>query len=147
MTTDLGADQEVLHLVKLAVGASDVAHLRQWQAEHARRLPPLRHRTRRFPRRASEIVSGGSIYWVIGGFILVRQRVVDIIATTHEDCRACTDLRLDPALILVEPRPLKAFQGWRYLEAAAAPRDLAASPASLGASDSLKLQLRTLCLL
>ena len=138
----------MLHLVKLAVGASDVADLRQWQVEHARRLPPLRHRTRSFPRRASEVIGGGSIYWVIGGFMLVRQRVVDITAAAHDNGRACTDLRLDPTLILVEPRPLRAFQGWRYLEAAAAPSDLAAnSPDPLGASDSLKLQLRTLCLI
>ena len=137
----------MLHLVKLAVGAPDVAHLRRWQAEHAKRLPPLRHRTRSFPRRGDEVVDGGSIYWVIGGFILVRQRVVDIVAAAQDDGRACTDLRLDPTLILVEPRPLKAFQGWRYLEADAAPGDLAGLSDQPGASDSLKLQLRTLCLI
>lgn len=138
----------MLHLVKLAVGAPDVAHLRQWQAEHAKRLPPLRHRTRSFPRRAREIIDGGSIYWVVGGFILVRQHVIDITAAAHDDGRACTDLRLDPTLILVEPRPLKAFQGWRYLEAAAAPNDLSNSKTDpLSASDGLKLELRTLCLI
>ena len=147
MSIEPGPDQH-LHLVKLAVGAADVAHFRQWQVEHAKRLPPLRHRTRSFPCRAGEIVSGGSIYWVIGGFILVRQRVVDIVATTHDDGRACTDLRLDPALVLVEPRPLKAFQGWRYLAAGAAPADLASgAPGPSDASDSLRLQLRTLCLI
>ncbi len=138
----------MLHLVKLSVGTPDVAHLRQWQSEHARRLPPLRHRTRSSPRRASEIIDGGSIYWVIGGFILVRQQVVDIVAAMHDDGRACTDLRLDPTLILVDPRPLKAFQGWRYLEPAAAPDDLVDGiPDSVSASDSLRLQLRTLCLI
>lgn len=139
----------MLHLVKLSVGTPNVAHLRQWQSEHARGLPPLRHRTRSFPRRASEIIDGGgSIYWVIGGFMLVRQRVVDIVSAEHDDGRACTDLRLDPLLILVEPRPLKAFQGWRYLESSVAPGDLVdGTTGPFGASDSLRLELRTLCLI
>ena len=138
----------MLHLVKLAVGAPNVAHLRQWQAEHSRRLPPLRHRTRSFPRRAGEIINGGLIYWVIGGFILVRQPVIGIVAATHDDGRACTDLRLDAALTLVEPRPLKAFQGWRYLEPASAPPDVSdGTTDQVGASNSLTSQLRLLCLI
>ena len=138
----------MLHLIKLAVGASNVADLRQWQAEHARQLAPLRHRTRSFPRRADEIIDGGSIYWVIGGFVLVRQPIVGIVAATRDDGRACTDLRLDPTLILVEPRPLKAFQGWRYLENNAAPPDLSdAEVGWSGAPNGLTSQLRRLCLI
>ena len=35
-------------------------------------------------------------------------------------------IRLEPRLILVEPRAKRAHQGWRYLEEKNAPRDLAA---------------------
>ena len=57
----------MLNLMKLAVGARDIAHVREFQAERAAREPPLRHRTRHFPRRAEELIAGGSIYWVVAG--------------------------------------------------------------------------------
>ena len=59
-----------LHLIKLAVGARSVADIRRWQTERARANPPLRHRTRNYPRRAAELLENGSIYWVVDGIIL-----------------------------------------------------------------------------
>jgi hypothetical protein len=66
----------MVHLCKLAVGVRDVTHLAALQE---RRLahPPLRHVTRNLPRRRDEIIARDSIYWLIGGFLRVRQRVVD----------------------------------------------------------------------
>ncbi|MEJ0048292.1 MAG: DUF1489 family protein [Rhodospirillales bacterium] len=58
-----------LHLIKLAVGAKTLDDVRTWQAARAKQSPPLRHRTRNFPKRATEILDGGSIYWVIAGVI------------------------------------------------------------------------------
>ena len=86
----------MLHLTKLAVGVRDIAHLRELQAERAVRNPPLRHRTRNFPRRAVEVIDGGSIYWVISGSMLARQRILDVIHDTWDDGSACAGLVLDP---------------------------------------------------
>ena len=113
----------MVHLIKLAVGVRDLDHLREVQAARAA-VAPLRHLTRSFPRRRDEIVAAGSIHWVVAGLLLARQRVVDIVAARREDGTPCTALMLDAALVPVVPRPVKAFQGWRYLEADAAPPDL-----------------------
>ncbi len=140
----------MLHIAKLAVGIRDIAHLHQVQAMRASQTPPLRHHTRSFPRRATEITNGGSIYWVIGGAMLVRQRVLDVIEDRWDDATKCAGLVLDPALIPVEGRPTKAFQGWRYLAAADAPADVSAQGPARGADglpDELRRQLQALCLL
>jgi hypothetical protein len=141
----------MLHLMKLAVGARDISHLRAFQAERAREAPPLRHRTRNMPRRREEIVGGGgSIYWVIGGVVAVRQRILDIRADAWDDGSACAALVLDAATVPVRPRATKPFQGWRYLDPAAAPPDLRAVGEVEGASDlppALLRELRALCLL
>ena len=113
----------MVHLIKLAVGVRDLEHLREVQAARAA-AAPLRHLTRSFPRRAEEIVAAGSIHWVVAGLLLARQRVIDIVAERREDGTPCTALMLDPVLVPVAPRPVRAFQGWRYLEADAAPADL-----------------------
>ena len=113
-----------VHLIKLAVGARAVADIRRWQAARARDNPPLRHPTRNYPRRAEELLDGGSIYWVVDGIVSVRQRLAGIAEGTREDGTPCTDLLLRRALVLVVPRPMRPFQGWRYLEAEDAPADL-----------------------
>jgi hypothetical protein len=140
----------MLHLTKLAVGVRDIDHLRELQAERHQRSPPLRHRTRSFPRRHHEVTDGGSMYWVINGCMLVRQRIVDIIEDRRDDGSTCTGLVLDPALVPLAGRPTKPFQGWRYLQPDAAPPDLAIAPRALGESDlpaALRRELRVLCLL
>jgi hypothetical protein len=140
----------MLHIAKLAVGIRDIAHLRQVQTMRASEAPPLRHRTRNFPRRVAEIVEGGSIYWVIGGAMLVRQRVLAVIEDRWEDDTRCAGLLLDPALIPVEGRPTKAFQGWRYLTDADAPADVSIQGPARGADglpEELRRQLQALCLL
>ena len=140
----------MLHLMKLSVGSRDVAGLQAWQQARAVDEPPLRHRTRNRPRRAIEIVGGGSIYWVIAGWMLVRQRVTDIVDDRWEDGSACAGLILDPALVAVEARPVAAFQGWRYLDAAAAPPDIAAGGATHmdpNLPEEMRRQLRLLCLI
>ncbi|GIX10158.1 DUF1489 family protein [Elioraea sp.] len=113
----------MLHLIKLAVGCASVDDLAEWQARRAKTHPPLRHRTRATPKRAEEILAGGSLYWVIAGFVQVRQRIVAIMPDTLEDGSPGCALHLDPALVPVQLRPAKPFQGWRYLAAADAPPD------------------------
>ncbi|HUW74922.1 MAG TPA: DUF1489 domain-containing protein [Methyloceanibacter sp.] len=118
-----------VHLVKLCVGVETVQDLRDWQAERLKMLaragetPELRHPTRQTPRRRHELLAGGSLYWVIKGLVLVRQRIVDLKEATKDDGTPCCAIILDPELVPTRPHPRRAFQGWRYLEAADAPAD------------------------
>jgi hypothetical protein len=140
----------LLHLMKLAVGVRDIAHLAELQAERARILPPLRHRTRSFPRRAAEILQGGSMYWVIAGAMVVRQPITDIIDDRRDDGSACTGIVLEPRLVPVAGRLMKPFQGWRYLAPEDAPQDIVATKVPKGSQalpPELARALRELCLL
>src|SRR5271168_3541643 len=87
-----GQTAAMLHLAKLAVGIRDVAHLADVQAQRRVAHPPLRHLTRNIPRRAADVLDGGSIYWVIAGSMLVRQRIVDITEAEREDGSRCAAL-------------------------------------------------------
>ena len=138
----------MLHIMKLAVGIRTIAHLRDVQRDRASVAPPLRHRTRNTPRRAAEVTAGGSIYWVVAGTLLVRQRITAITQDRWADGTPCTGLLLDPALTEVERRPVKPFQGWRYLDALHAPADLQPRDNDpIGMPAALMGELRALCLL
>jgi hypothetical protein len=140
----------MLHITKLAVGVRDIDHLRELQAERARSNPPLRHRTRMFPRRRDEVIAGGSMYWVINGSMLVRQRIVDIVEDRRDSGETCTGLVLDRRLIPLAGRPTKPFQGWRYLRPDEAPCDLTIGPKARGEHrlpPALRRELQVLCLL
>ena len=118
-----------VHLIKLCVDVDTVQELADWQAERLKRLrrekktPELCHRTLQTPRRRDEVLDGGSLYWVVRGFVLVRQRVLDLRPDVKDDGTACCGILLDAELVPTRPHPRRAFQGWRYLEAADAPDD------------------------
>ena len=143
----------MLHLIKLAVGIADPAMLVARQVQRSRETgahigrPFLR--TRSFPRRAEEILDGGSIYWVMAGVLLCRQRVADIVNDQRDDGTPCTGIVLDSPVITVVPRLVRAFQGWRYLTPADAPDDH--DPLSGIRGDvmpvALRRELAALCLL
>ena len=114
-----------LHLMKLSVGTEDVADLLDWQSGRGKGPDGLpRHVTRMWPKRETELLDGGSIYWVIKGVMLCRQRLLRLDEVVGGDGIARCALILDPELIRVTPTPRRPFQGWRYLPAAEAPRDL-----------------------
>jgi hypothetical protein len=119
-----------LHLIKLCVGADSLDDLRQWVAarivEARRRGAPLRHAhvTRMTPKRTAEILDGGSLYWVIKGQIAARQRMVGLEPFMDADGIGRCKLLLDAKVVAVAPRPMRAFQGWRYYEAKSAPPDI-----------------------
>ncbi len=143
-----------LHLVKLCVGCDSVADLQDWirqklkekkrrgqKAEHI-------HTTRMVPKRSEELTEGGSLYWVIKGQIMCRERILDVCPFTDKDGIGRCRLILDGKVVLVEPRPRAAFQGWRYLEAKEAPRDLArAAPGADKMPEQMRRELRELGLL
>lgn len=116
--------ENTIHLVKLSVGTESVTDLARWQQTVRGQDTLSRHITRMWPRREQELLAGGSIYWVIRGVILCRQRLLRFEEVTREDgVRRCA-LMLDPHLIRTEAMPRRPFQGWRYLALQDAPRDL-----------------------
>ncbi len=140
----------MLHVTKLAVGVRDIDHLRELQAERLRDSNRLFHRTRNFPRRRTEVVEGGSMYWVIAGTMMARQRILDIVEDQRPDQSACASFILDPEIVPLAGRPTRAFQGWRYLDPDAAPADMPAMGAISGLESlpaSLRYELQALCLL
>jgi len=143
-----------LHLIKLSVGTDSVADLEDWikqkfKAQKQRGKKPERiHTTRMVPKRADELIDGGSIFWVIRGQIMCRERILAIRPFTDRDGIHRCRLVLDPKCVLVEPRPRSAFQGWRYLEAKDAPRDLSrAAPGAAKMPEQMRRELRELGLL
>ena len=143
-----------LHMIKLCVGVDTVDELLEWQEKRAKerakkgKAPNPFHDTRMTPKRAEEMLAGGSIYWVIKGQIMCREVILDIRPFTDKDGIHRCKLVLDPKCIPVEPRPRAAFQGWRYLEDKEAPRDLGKiSKGALNMPEEMRRELMQLGLL
>ncbi|MGH1452715.1 MAG: DUF1489 family protein [Paracoccaceae bacterium] len=115
-----------LHILKLSVGTDDVDGLIAWQNQYRQSLPDglPRHVTRMWPKRADEILNGGSIYWVIKGQILCRQPILGLSEVDRGDGIRRCGIVLDPEIIRTTAAPRRPFQGWRYLKPADAPVDL-----------------------
>ena len=133
-----------LNLIKLCVGVDRISDLAQRQA---RRLadahapgeePRLLHITRNTPKRAEEILDGGSLYWVIKRLIRVRQRIVGIETYERESGRPACALVLDPLLVRTETQRFRPFQGWRYFSANNTPRD---APLGTGVGDDFPTEM------
>src|ERR1051325_12061443 len=121
-----------LHLIKLSVGTDSIEDLEAWieqklkeQKKRGVKKPERFHTTRMVPKRVEEILHGGSIYWVIKGEILCRERILDIRPFVDKDGIGRCRLVLDPKCVPVRPRADRALQGWRYLGPQGAPPDLA----------------------
>jgi hypothetical protein len=143
-----------LHLIKLCVGCDSVADLEDWikqklkEKKRRGQKPEHIHTTRMVPKRAKELIAGGSLYWVIRGQIMCRERILDVRPFTDKDGVGRCRLVLDGKVKLVEPRPRSAFQGWRYLEDKDAPRDLSrAAPGAAKMPEKMRRELRELGLL
>lgn len=118
-----------LHLIKLAVGAETAEDIDAWQARRLASEGEVAHVTRVRPKRAEEVTDGGSLYWVVKGQVRARQRILALDARADEAGRACCAIVLEPKLVLTRPQPRRPFQGWRYLDPAEAPVDLAVGEA------------------
>jgi len=142
-----------VHLIKLAVGVEDVAHLQRIQetrracARVEGRPPIARHITRSRPKRSEDVLAGGSMYWVIRGLLQVRQRIVSLEEAIGEDGIPRCAIGFDDELVRVAPRPCRPFQGWRYLDPAEAPPDLDGEGGDAGMPPELLAELRELGLL
>jgi hypothetical protein len=143
-----------LHLIKLAVGCESVKDLRSRVAERALKAKqsglPRRHThiTRMVPKRGDELLAGGSIYWVIRGEIAAREKLIAIEPFRDSAGIGRCRLVMQPKVIAVSPRPMRAFQGWRYFAEKDVPPDLGKAAASIAAMpEPLRRELRDLGLL
>ncbi len=126
-----------INLVKLCVGAESVEdlqqsferrlHQRQADGEEVR----LFHTTRMMPKRAEELLDGGSLYWVIKGNIQARQILTELRPIVDSDGIRRCKLMLGDDVIPTHWQPKRAFQGWRYLKTEESPMDLAQGEASI----------------
>ena len=114
-----------LHLIKLAVGVADIDDLVRVRAARAAERGGDWVYTRNHPRRAAELLAGGSIYWVIRGRIRVRQRVAGFRRERDADGRRFCLIEVNDRLVPTLARPWRPFQGWRYLTPEDAPPDRA----------------------
>lgn len=115
-----------MNLVKLSVGTESVDSLAAWQTQYRKTLPEglPRHVTRMWPKRETELLNGGSIYWVIKGLIQCRQRILRLDEVTGSDgIRRCAII-LAPEIHRTNTAPKRPFQGWRYLKPEDTPADL-----------------------
>ncbi|MEM8732045.1 MAG: DUF1489 domain-containing protein [Pseudomonadota bacterium] len=129
-----------IHLVKLCVGAEAVEDLETWQSNSRARGPDglPRHITRMWPRREAELLAGGSLYWVIKGMVLCRQKVLRLDPVTGRDGISRCAIVFDPEVVRTRPLPRRPFQGWRYLAVDDAPEDV---PAGQAMEDALPPKL------
>ncbi|SEQ00793.1 hypothetical protein SAMN05216548_102158 [Faunimonas pinastri] len=122
----------MLHLLKLCVGVDAVEDLQFWIAERlaaqkrAGEVPEQFHTTRMVPKQVSDLLDGGSLYWVIRGNVQVRQQILDVRPFRDTDGVSRCRLVLKPELVATEWQPRRAFQGWRYLKPEEAPLDVGA---------------------
>ncbi len=136
-----------VHLQKLSVGSESIDTLAAWQETViARRKktgqsPHHEHVTRMFPKRKDELLSGGSIYWVIKGLIQCRNEIVDLQEVKTRDGRKACAIIMSPDLIPVVPTPKRPFQGWRYLKPEDAPADLVGATGGLDLPPELRTKL------
>ncbi|MBV8492033.1 MAG: DUF1489 domain-containing protein [Alphaproteobacteria bacterium] len=137
-----------LHLLKMAVGVGDIDELRRIRKQRRKERGGNWVYTRNHPRRAAEVLAGGSIYWVIRGQIRVRQRVTGFRSERDDNGRGYCLIEVDQDLVPTMLRAWRPFQGWRYLTPSDAPLDAPAGPGGIAAMPERMLaELRALGLL
>ena len=133
-----------LHIIKLVVGVDTLEELLAWRRERERIEPEWAVHTRMTPKRADEVEDGGSIYRVIKGVIVARQRVLRIDTHGEGQARRCR-IVVSPQVVRTAPLFHRPFQGWRYLQPKDAPADLSeADEAAAAMPAELVAQLREL---
>jgi hypothetical protein len=141
-----------IHLIKLSVGPETLSDLTSWQTQRLKDMqrcgkkPELMHVTRHTPKRAEELLSGGSIYWVIKGWICARQKLLEFRPLVEGGVAHC-GIILEPEMIRVIPRAHRPFQGWRYLDPKAAPSDIAKNSGIDDMPEDMRRELAELGLL
>ena len=109
-----------LHMTKVAFGATSVDHLAE-RLKQRGEAGPVFLTTRYLPKRHEEIAGQGSLYWILKHQLIARSPILSF----GEAEAGKVAIHIDPRLILTAARPKRAHQGWRYLDHADAPLDLA----------------------
>ena len=112
-----------LHLIKMAVGIADLDELAKIQKLRRQERGRYGFFTRNMPKRGDELLDGGSIYWVVKGYIRVHQRLLRIRAMEDEEGKRYCIVEYEKKLVPTLWQKQRPFQGWRYLLPKDAPRD------------------------
>ncbi len=131
-----------IHLIKLCVGCDTIEELEARQ--HTRAAgPDWRVHTRHTPKRAEELLAGGSLYRVFKGVLLCRQEIVGVETVGEGQAKRC-QIVVSSKIVRVAPAPRRPFQGWRYLHPDEAPVDLSTGDGESQAPVELEMRLREL---
>ena len=118
----------IQHIKKLCVGLNHIDQLRDWQSKRGFKgsggFKIVCHLTRATPKKHNEILAGGSLYWIIKGWIIARNPIVGLEPVEDEEGRKKCSIVLKCGPIAVVPIRHRPFQGWRYLNREDAPQDL-----------------------
>jgi hypothetical protein len=110
----------LLHMTKVAYGQTSLAMLVDTIERRAENGEVIMT-TRNLPKRQLEILAGGSLYWIIKHQLVARATIMRF----QDAAEGRHDIVLRATVIPVRPLSRRAHQGWRYLEGADAPLDLA----------------------
>lgn len=126
----------MLHLVKLSVGSTSFSSLDSWQEKnafsHKSAKKAFIHGTTMRPQRGDELLDGGSIYWIVKGFIIGRNPLIALKFNEKGIGRGRCSIVCGLPMIPVMPRRHRGFQGWRYFRAGDAPKDMTRSQMKKG---------------
>lgn len=136
-----------VHLIKLCVGIESLDHLKQVQKARKQPRKPLAHVTRMTPKRKEELLKGGSLYWVIKGAIVARQKIVGLEEVQGSDGIKRCALLLQSKIVPTQPQPRRPFQGWRYLKPEDAPQDIDPNAPDADMPEDMRAELKELGIL
>ena len=114
----------MIHIKKLCVGINSFYKLQEWQNNLIKSGEKIYHITRMRPKMTSEVLSGGSLYWIIKSKFVARQCIIGIEDIVRFDGKSACKILLDDKLIEVANVFHRPFQGWRYLYPEKAPSDI-----------------------
>lgn len=141
-----------LHILKVAAGIGSLDQLKRVVEQYSYDDPDLGHimhmSSRNTPKRADELLIGGSVYWIIKRAIVARAPLVAIREEERFDGKKGCQMCIRPQVIATVPQPKRGFQGWRYLKPEDAPADLITGDTETGkGSPELAQELQALGLL
>jgi hypothetical protein len=109
-----------LNITKVAYGAQSIEDMHGWFDGRGEEVFLT---TRYLPKRHEEIAGSegnGSLFWIFKHQLVARSPILRF----EEAADGRTHIVIAARMIPVHPRPKRAHQGWRYLEAKDAPADL-----------------------
>lgn len=141
-----------LHILKVAAGISSLEQLDEVITRYSFDDPELGRvmamSSRNTPQKHTELLDGGSVFWIIKRQIVARATLVDIRPEERLDGRKGCQMCIVPKVVRTVPLPKNGFQGWRYLKAEDAPKDMITGDSDAGiGSPELAAELQTLGLL